>query len=142
MSNGQRADAYLDRDYLLRTSKDGMMGYDKLLSRGELVTGKTKSFEIRSKVWFDRIVIDCWSRIPIYTIDEDIMPMNDKENVEVSKVREKGSSKFNYYLLHREIVEVDQNPELLVNISHDGRLSFIVKGDKITNKIDSSIHIH
>ena len=103
ISNGQRIHAYLDRDYLFRVSKDGMMGYTKLLSRGELITGKSKTFEIRSKVWFDKIVIDCWSREPVYTIDEDVMPMNDNENVEISKLETEGISKFNYNLLYNAV---------------------------------------
>lgn len=135
MVSGQSIDNIIDRDYLLRISNEGIIGYNKILERGERIRGKSKLFEIRG-AFSDKVVIDCWTRIPILKINEDAYPMKDNESLEASKM-----DGFDYFSLHRELIPIGREAKLHVEVALDGQLSFFIEDNDKKSIVNTLVNV-
>jgi hypothetical protein len=119
----------------LRISNEGIIGYNKILERGETIRGKSKLFEIRG-AFSDKIVIDCWTRIPILKIDEQVYPMKDNEALEASKMDD-----FDYFSLHRELIPIGRDAKLQVEVSLNGQLSFSIEENDKKSIVNTLVNV-
>lgn len=126
----------LNHDYFLKISNRGAIGFTKILSRGEEVGNTEKSFEIRSKAWFDHIVIDLWSRKPKFINDENIIPFKDSEH---PTMRGDNADKFSTIFLLRELLPFEENSRLIVRVLGNGLLEIDVRSEGFNKVLQTNL---
>ena len=127
IANGQQLSMKVERDILLKVAKNGIVGYEPVLVRGENPIGKSKEFEIRPHARVDKLVVDCWVRRPNFVADEEVQPMRDNQNTGHTK---DSTELFSYDRVFRQIVDLDGDSDLRVNVSTRGTLYFEILGDE------------
>jgi len=85
LANGQKLRMNVDEDVLLKVAKNGIVGYESVITRGANVLGTSKRFEIRPHSWMDKLVLDVWIRRPQFVPDEEVQPMKDDQNSDHSR---------------------------------------------------------
>ncbi len=139
IAQGQKFDHHSNQDYFLKISNRGSIGYTRIISRGELVTGIKKTFQIRPKAWFDKIVIDLWTRTTKFVDNEQDMPMKDNENIELR--RDSSSSKFITEFLMRELIPIEDGGILTLKTNMNGKLSILIESESIREQLDTDIQL-
>ncbi|MHA2501529.1 MAG: hypothetical protein ACXAE3_01470 [Candidatus Kariarchaeaceae archaeon] len=139
LANGQKLDMFLEEDIMLKVAKNGIVGYENIVERGEALLGTSKIFEIRPHSRMDSLVLDCWVRRPIFIADEKVQPMKDGTNTgHTSDSR----YLFTYDRLFREIVDLDQESNLKVNISSRGTLYFEIESKSGSTLVNSHSSVY
>lgn len=137
--DGQQINRLADQDYYLKISNRGVTGFTKIFGRGEKVNGVVKTFDIRPKVWFDRIVIDLTTRFAKSRLSEENLPPKDDENIILNNIKDRYF--FNSEFLLREQLPFDKDGELIVRTSQTGKLKIRVRSGKYDEILDTEVFI-
>ncbi|MCE7734499.1 MAG: hypothetical protein GPJ54_06455 [Candidatus Heimdallarchaeota archaeon] len=136
---GQSWEFKSERDYMLKITYEGTTHFESLIQRGENMINQFKNFEIRLKARFERIVLDCWSRIPRFVNDIKVLPVKDTDYLDH---RRSDIKYFGFDRIHRDLNKVDKDTILSVNVTSSGKLLLKFSGDKMDKTIDLQTYIH
>ena len=124
---------------MLKLTQEGSTLFESIIRRGEVISNKYKNFEIRFGARFEHIVLDYWSRYPIFTNEIDNLPMKDSD---FQDHRRSDENLFSFDRIHRDLTKVHENTVLSVQISNVGKFTLKLKDEDQEKTIDLHTFIH
>ncbi|OLS23457.1 MAG: hypothetical protein HeimC2_26610 [Candidatus Heimdallarchaeota archaeon LC_2] len=137
--SNQSWEFYPERDYLLKLTQEGSTLFETIIRRGEMVSNKYKNFEIRFGARFEHIVLDYWSRFPVFNNEKDKFPMRDTD---FQDHRRSDENMFNFDRIHRDLIKVNENTIFSIQISNVGKFTLKLIDEDQENTIDLQTFIH
>ncbi|MHA2032463.1 MAG: hypothetical protein ACW99Q_24065, partial [Candidatus Kariarchaeaceae archaeon] len=136
---GQTWEFKPERDYMLKITYEGSTHFESIIERGESIANSYKNFEIRQKARFEHVVLDCWSRIPKFVNELQVLPMKDTD---FSDHRKSDTKYFEFDRIHRDLSKIGDETILSVNVSNSGKMTLRLSNDNLDKTIDLQTFIH
>ncbi|MCY3414665.1 MAG: hypothetical protein INQ03_23650 [Candidatus Heimdallarchaeota archaeon] len=137
ISHGQSFMTNLDQDYFVKITNRGLTTFSKIMARDEIGSNMIKSFDIRPGAHFEKMVIDLWTRRPLFNIKKTKKPVFADEFLEINLGE--GEEVFKLEFILRDMVQFKEGGTLFVKSNHQGLLSFDIDTDGKIYTIDTFV---